>query len=193
MASTNKTANLDLNQWSLSDKPEMADFNADNTKIDTVVSAHLAENAANDVHGLKFKGVLAKLGANSSIPSGSNTIINWTDEVYDTNAFHSSSVNVSRITIPTGFSRVKIQASLLWNSASSGYRRAVILKNNAVADGCSQVEIPPGEGILGMLLSTPVLNVSQGDYFEIRVFQNSGNAINVLLDPRTWFALEVVE
>ena len=44
MASTSKTANLDLNQWSLNDKPEMADFNADNTKIDTVVSAHLAES-----------------------------------------------------------------------------------------------------------------------------------------------------
>jgi hypothetical protein len=55
MASTNKTANLDLNQWSLSDKPEMADFNADNTKIDTAVSAHLAENVltSGGAHGLE--------------------------------------------------------------------------------------------------------------------------------------------
>ena len=52
MASTNKTANLDLNQWSLSDKPEMADFNADNLKIDTELSAHMAESALDDVHGL---------------------------------------------------------------------------------------------------------------------------------------------
>lgn len=57
MASTNKTANLNLNQWSLSDKPEMADFNADNTKIDTVVSAHLAESVtdASGVHGLVYE------------------------------------------------------------------------------------------------------------------------------------------
>ena len=35
MASTNKTANLGLNQWVLSDPLLMADMNADNQKIDT--------------------------------------------------------------------------------------------------------------------------------------------------------------
>ena len=49
MASTNKTANLDLNQWSLSDKPEMADFNADNLKIDTELSSHMAESASKHI------------------------------------------------------------------------------------------------------------------------------------------------
>lgn len=45
MASTNKTPNLELSQWDLSDKPEMADFNNDFSKIDTVVATHLAESA----------------------------------------------------------------------------------------------------------------------------------------------------
>ena len=43
MASTNKTPNLELSQWDLSDKPEMADFNNDFSKIDTVVATHMAE------------------------------------------------------------------------------------------------------------------------------------------------------
>ncbi|NLH00495.1 MAG: hypothetical protein GX488_01105 [Clostridiales bacterium] len=40
MASTNKTANLGLNQWVLSDPVLMEDFNADNLKIDAAVSAN---------------------------------------------------------------------------------------------------------------------------------------------------------
>jgi len=39
MASTNKTANLELNQWVATDPVLMADFNADNSKIDAAVTA----------------------------------------------------------------------------------------------------------------------------------------------------------
>lgn len=39
MSSTNKTPNLGLSQWVLSDPFNMADFNEDNAKIDAAVSA----------------------------------------------------------------------------------------------------------------------------------------------------------
>lgn len=39
MSSTNKTANLKLNQWVLTDPFNMADFNADNVKIDNAMGA----------------------------------------------------------------------------------------------------------------------------------------------------------
>ncbi|MEG1166290.1 MAG: hypothetical protein RSD68_07745, partial [Oscillospiraceae bacterium] len=37
MASTNKTANLSLNQWTLDDPFLMEDFNADNRKLDAAI------------------------------------------------------------------------------------------------------------------------------------------------------------
>lgn len=40
MASTNRTEHLLLSQWVGSDKPKMADINADNQKIDAAVSGH---------------------------------------------------------------------------------------------------------------------------------------------------------
>lgn len=40
MGSTNKTANLRLNSWIGSDKPQRADFNSDNEIIDTVITNH---------------------------------------------------------------------------------------------------------------------------------------------------------
>ena len=41
MASTNKTEHLSLNQWVLTDKPRMDDFNSDNQKLDQAVGCLL--------------------------------------------------------------------------------------------------------------------------------------------------------
>lgn len=40
MPSTNKTPKLSLNQWILSDKPKMDDFNSDNLNIENYITAH---------------------------------------------------------------------------------------------------------------------------------------------------------
>lgn len=47
MASTNKTPNLNLNQWIGSDKPKRIDFNGDNSIIDNVCGSHINNN---DIH-----------------------------------------------------------------------------------------------------------------------------------------------
>lgn len=41
MASNKKTANLALNQWTLSDKPKMVDFNQDNLRVDYYFQQHV--------------------------------------------------------------------------------------------------------------------------------------------------------
>lgn len=43
MASSGRTPNLSLNQWSLDDKPQMEDVNRDNLLIDAIVSAHIGD------------------------------------------------------------------------------------------------------------------------------------------------------
>ena len=40
MSSTNKTSNLKLNSWIVSDKPQRIDFNYDNNIIDEAISSH---------------------------------------------------------------------------------------------------------------------------------------------------------
>ena len=44
MPSTNKTTNLNLNNWVSTDKPKMADFNNDNSIIDQVVGTHVNDS-----------------------------------------------------------------------------------------------------------------------------------------------------
>ena len=47
MPSTNKTTNLNLNQWIGTDKPKREDFVSDNNILDTVISNHINND---DVH-----------------------------------------------------------------------------------------------------------------------------------------------
>ena len=44
-------------------------------------------------------------------------------------------------------------------------------------------------------ISSSVIKVQEGDYFEVRARQRSGGALDVNADGRrrTWFALEVIE
>jgi len=46
LASTNKTANLGLSQWEAADAVQMADFNADNAKIDEALGGLMAGGGA---------------------------------------------------------------------------------------------------------------------------------------------------
>lgn len=46
MASSGKTPNLSLNQWTLNDKPQMEDVNRDNLLVDQVVSGHIGDMVA---------------------------------------------------------------------------------------------------------------------------------------------------
>lgn len=45
MPSTNKTANLKLNQWVETDRPMRNDFNSDNLAIDTAIGNHVNNSA----------------------------------------------------------------------------------------------------------------------------------------------------
>lgn len=47
MPSTNKTTNLNLNQWSQSDRPMRNDFNNDNSIVDSVLGGHVNDG---DIH-----------------------------------------------------------------------------------------------------------------------------------------------
>lgn len=55
MSSTNKTANLGLNSWIGSDKPERIDFNTDNEIIDGILSQHVENQTAHISDAERYK------------------------------------------------------------------------------------------------------------------------------------------
>lgn len=120
--------------------------------------------------------------------------------------FNSSSSS-SRITIPFGASRVRITAQVSWQANSSGYRR-VYFKKGGTADfigNCSVTSVPvptsgttppmPGSGAheTVVLITTPIIPVSGGEYFELYVWQNSGSTLAVAKRKwKTWISIEKI-
>lgn len=129
----------------------------------------------------------ARVNLSSLISSHTSGVLNWNNEVVDTDGFYSSG-SPSRLTVPTGISRVRVTANLETESYT-GNVLIEIRKNGSLVTGC--VKKISGKGALKLLnLATPPLEVSSGDYFEL--FVQTAVAHSIQPAPFTWFCIEEV-
>lgn len=126
-----------------------------------------------------FHGARAFFAATTqSIPSGGN-IVTWDSETYDTDNYHSNSVNTSRFTVPAGLGgKYLISAMVDFAGNSTGVRTIAIYKNGAIAPGAW------GNGVPGAVNATAasvvtIIDLVPGDYVEVLAWQNSGSAVNI--------------
>ncbi len=103
MPSTNKTANLELNQWIGTDKPKMADFNADNSLIDAAIGDLQSDmqDAEATLGNFYTKQESDNRFANSVKKTSSGATINLTD-VQDGAQFAALSVDGKTVETGTG-------------------------------------------------------------------------------------------
>jgi hypothetical protein len=127
-----------------------------------------------------FVGCSLWQSGNVSAPNVTETIMTFDSELFDTDAFHSTSTNTGRITIPTGKGGYYLVTGMIVFLASSGGMRSVALfKNggatsltdNALPNSASQANDAPWFSYIG--------NFAAGDYLEIKGYQNSGSALNM--------------
>lgn len=127
--------------------------------------------------GSTFAGCRVLLTANQSIANATDVAITFTDETYDTDAYHSNTTNTSRLTVPSGKAGYyQINANVTWAAAANGIRDFNIYKNGVRANYFTFN--PQSSNSQSFQLST-ILYGAVGDYFEVYVFQNSGGALNV--------------
>jgi hypothetical protein len=108
--------------------------------------------------------------------------VTFDQETYDTDAFHSTSSNTSRITIPSGKSgyyRVFINYHFAANA--SGVRMAYFVKNGAGTGAIqgSQTVYAPTPSNVFIATSATTVNLTAGDYIEMAVQQVSGGSLNL--------------
>lgn len=129
---------------------------------------------------LIFSGACATKNTTQSIPNGAATTVVFETEDYDTDSYHSTSSNTSRLVVPvTGYYHITGYIELAsWASGSAGSRLIVTLRINNV-------------DFLDLWDSNfwntaePALSVSQdkfltaGDYIELVVYQGSGSSRNI--------------
>ena len=112
----------------------------------------------------------------ATIPNATNTIIGWDSERFDTNTFHDTVTNNSRITIPSGYAgKYLITYQWGYNSNTNGYRELQLLLNGT--------QFPQSYNLVtyngyAQQSSALVYSLSVGDYIQLQVNQNSGGSLD---------------
>lgn len=139
-----------------------------------------------------YKGCAVRKTANQSIPNGDTvtTILTFGEAIYG-NFFNIS--NPSRLTIPANVSKVKVIGSVTFAKTGVGFRNIQMMKNGAAFNGRgSSVTQADSNASITLHAQSIVIDVVEGDYFELTVTQNSGSSIDVFASTTTWFEVEVV-
>jgi len=143
--------------------------------------------------------------------------LTWDDLQYDTSGLFPSAPpsQLDRFVIPAGVSYVRLSANVRWENNDDGSRLLYIVKNDDLTNimPFSAVNAIPKDTDTSLPLTlqnlhtsqnitSPIIPVVQGDFFQVRVYQNSGATLQLgKHDPdptkkrlkSTWFAIEVVK
>jgi hypothetical protein len=141
---------------------------------------------------------MVALASAQSFPTASNDAVSWdsvvVDELGATGAGDSPPVNPTRLTVPTGVSKIRLSANTVWEANTTGYRRLYVLKNGAPFAGEFLIEAANigSTAVMGLNAASAIINVSPGDFFELMVQQLSGGNLNLQASETTWFEMEAV-
>ena len=125
-----------------------------------------------------FVGVACYSSVGINISNNTATAMTWDSENFDSDGFHSTSSNTSRITIPSGKGgKYMVTAFGGWQSSSSGRRFMSIYKNGSLySDNLALGASADSGGIYAGF--SYLISLAAADYIEIYVQQNSGSTLN---------------
>lgn len=146
----------------------------------TTVEEALAEIGAGGIGGggggTAFIGCsLTKSAVQAIATGGSGTVITFDGEAFDTDAFHSTSVNTSRITIPAGMGGKYLIGGAISVDSISDAKDFILrfLKNGTVI--AIQARVMSGGTSSPSINSTLVVDLAAGDYIEISMQHSHGS------------------
>ena len=149
--------------------------------------------------GHTFAGCsLSKTTEQSNISADSDVVITWEAEVYDTDSFHDTGSNTSRITIPSAFNGKKavFTAHLYFDALDDGGGLSIrIFKNGAATNvgthNLTSLRIGSASGahIIGGI--TAPIALATNDYFEVVASTNESDVdikVSALGSSTTYYA-----
>ena len=135
-----------------------------------------------------FKGCRLTFSSAVTVANGTNVTVNWDVETFDTDAFHSTSTNTSRITIPSGLSgKYLVVAKGYFENQAAGISLIRLYKNGAQV---STVDMYKPSGSYTTTTFTDILDLVATDYLEIVWYQNTGSSGTLQAGQSTSFAVE---
>lgn len=127
------------------------------------------------------KGALVNRITSGFAVTTTGTIVDWNNEVYDTDSFHDNSTNPSRLTVQSGTSGlVRIQANVEISTTQSQIYLEILKNGSQVYSHESTNET--------LNIMTPPISVVAGDYFQLQVTVSVNGNVNV--SAASWMAIE---
>lgn len=125
-----------------------------------------------------FVGCRVRLGSNLSISDATVTAITWNTETFDTDGFHSTSSNTSRMTIPSGKAgKYLVTAQLFMTMNDTKQLIFYLYKNGSVI---ARAQNQSGSGNNLSVNYSDLYDLAVGDYLEVYMFQNNGSATDLV-------------
>jgi hypothetical protein len=116
----------------------------------------------------------------TTINNATDTLLTFDSELFDTNGFHSTSVNTGRITIPTGYAgKYLVTFAVRYISNSTGLRAMNIYKNNVSI--VEAMDLPGNSVTTSYLFRSVILTLAEADYLTFYTYQNSGSSMTAYL------------
>lgn len=143
-----------------------------------------------------FDGASAFANSAFNIPNNTETAIPLDAESFDTKSFHDNSTNNTRITIPTGVSRVCLTGQITMANASAGtvVQLRIDLNDTGGAPAATKHIPVTGSGLEVLNLSTGPIDVVSGDFFELKTLQDTGGVLAITTGSvKTFLNIEVLE
>lgn len=111
-----------------------------------------------------------------NVSNNTNTAVPFDSESFDTDGFHSTSSNTSRITIPSGKAgKYLFNCTTNFEGAPNGHRQGNLYKNGSIVKALAQfATITTGSPTAS---GSTIVDAAVGDYFELVVFQNNGTGL----------------
>jgi hypothetical protein len=120
-----------------------------------------------------FVGTSLYKSTDQNVVTATWTALTWDTEFFDTDTFHSTSSNTSRITIPSGKGgKYSLTFSLETEANGTGIRLSEFYKNGTSWKVMSNVT--PSAAHNNTQLGTFVIDLVATDYIEVFVYQTSG-------------------
>lgn len=130
----------------------------------------------------EFHGVRVTETTDQTITTGgTGALVTFSAETYDTNGYHSTSSQTSRITIPTGRDGYyHITGKVRWDTVTGAgtYRRIRLYKNGSDISTAQGAESIFREGYGGPPIDT-ILYLTAGDYIELNADHDRGSDLTL--------------
>jgi hypothetical protein len=126
-----------------------------------------------------FVGAYAYRGSDKTIANGTLTAVDYNNETFDTDGFHDTVTNTTRLTIPTGKGgKYLFYAKVRWANSATGARFGQFKINNTSSYNALRC-IGQLSGDSTIFTYSDIYSLSAGDYVEHIVYQSSGGNLNL--------------